>query len=88
MIRAQSELSTLKIEMKMSTHRSSSQHFPTCSTVLMLRLPETPAGESDIDHHLPVHLDLINPFGATGNYSRHAYRARLVTLVDIYCIIQ
>ena len=29
----------------------------------------------------------FNPFGAAGDYSRHAYRARLATLVDIYCII-
>ena len=55
-MRTQRELSTLKIGTKMSTHRSSSQHFPTCSTVPTLRLPETPADVDD--HNLPVSLDL------------------------------
>ena len=41
----------------MVTHHNSGQHFSTCSTVLALRLPETPATIGD--HHLTVTLDLV-----------------------------
>ena len=47
-----------------------------------------------VDRSCPVDIHILsepsvrfNPFGAAGDYSRHAYRARLATLVDIYCII-